>query len=79
MERLESLLLFLACSLVEEPDKVEVIAREEDSRVELELRVAPDDVGRVIGRHGRVVKAIRTVVRASSAKLGKRVSVEVKD
>lgn len=79
MERLESLLIFLARSLVEEPDKVEVNAREEDSRVELELRVAPDDVGRVIGRQGRVVKAIRTTVRASSAKLGKRVSVEVKD
>lgn len=79
MERLESLLLFLARSLVEEPDKVEVTAREEDSKVELELRVAPDDVGRVIGRQGRVVRAIRTVVRAASAKLGKRVSVEVKD
>jgi predicted RNA-binding protein YlqC (UPF0109 family) len=79
MERLESLLLLLARSLVEEPDKVEVTAREEDSRVELELRVAPDDVGRVIGRQGRVVKSLRTVVRASSAKLGKRVSLEVKD
>lgn len=79
MERLETLLLFLARSLVEKPDEVEVTAREEDARVELELRVAPDDVGRVIGRQGRVVKAIRTVVRASSAKLGKRVSVEVKD
>lgn len=79
MERLETLLLFLARSLVEKPDEVEVTAREEDSRVELELRVSPDDVGRVIGRQGRVVKAIRTVVRASSAKLGERVSVEVKD
>lgn len=79
MERLESLLLFLARSLVEEPDKVEVTAGEEDSRVELELRVAKEDVGRVIGRQGRGIKAIRTVLRASSAKLGKRVSVEVKD
>jgi predicted RNA-binding protein YlqC (UPF0109 family) len=79
MERLESLLLFLARSLVEEPDKVEVAASEEDSRVELELKVAPDDVGRVIGRQGRVVKSMRTVLRASAAKLGKRVSVEVKD
>lgn len=79
MERLEGLLLFLARSLVEEPDKVEVSASEEDSRVELELRVAPDDVGRVIGRQGRVVKSIRTVLRASAAKLDKRVSVEVKD
>lgn len=79
MERLESLLLFLARSLVDEPEEVEVSANEEDSQVELELRVAPDDVGRVIGRQGRVVKSIRTVMRASAAKLGKRVSVEVKD
>lgn len=79
MERLESLLLFLARSLVDEPDKVQVSAREEGSRVELELRVAPGDVGRVIGRHGRVIKAIRSLCRASATKLGKRVAVEVKE
>lgn len=79
MERLQNLLLFLARSLVDEPEKVEVHAREEDSRVELELQVADGDVGKVIGRQGRVIKSIRSVCRASAAKLGKRVSVEVKD
>jgi predicted RNA-binding protein YlqC (UPF0109 family) len=47
--------------------------------VDLELRVAPDDMGRVIGRQGRTIRAIRTVVKAASVKLGKRVTVEVPD
>ena len=77
MQQLEDLLLFLARSLVDEPDKVEVKGRETDSRVDLTLRVAPDDVGRVIGRGGRIVKAIRTVMKAASVKANRRVSVEV--
>jgi uncharacterized protein len=47
--------------------------------VDLELRVAPDDMGRVIGRQGRTIRAIRTVVKAASVKAGKRVTVEVPD
>ncbi len=79
MEQLENLLLVLARSLVDEPEKVEVSGSESDSRVDLELRVASDDMGRVIGRQGRTIRAIRTVVKASSVKLGKRVTVEVPD
>ena len=79
MRQLEDLLLFLARSLVDEPEKVEVEGRETDSRVNLTLRVAPDDVGKVIGRGGRIVKAIRTVMKAASAKANKRVNVEVAD
>ena len=79
MARLENLLLVLARSLVDEPGKVEVSGTESDSRVELELRVAPADMGRVIGRQGRTIRAIRTVVKAASVKAGKRVSVEVPD
>jgi predicted RNA-binding protein YlqC (UPF0109 family) len=79
MVQLENLLAVLARSLVDEPDEVEVSATEEDSRVDLELRVAPDDMGRVIGRQGRTIRAIRTVVKAASVKQGKRVSVEVPD
>jgi predicted RNA-binding protein YlqC (UPF0109 family) len=47
--------------------------------VDLELRVAPEDMGRVIGRQGRTIRAIRTVVKAASVKAGKRVTVEVPD
>ena len=79
MRQLEDLLLFLARSLVDEPEKVEVEGRETDSRVDLTLRVAPDDVGKVIGRGGRIVKAIRTVMKAASVKANKRVNVEVVD
>jgi uncharacterized protein len=79
LQQLEDLLLFLARSLVDEPDKVEVEGRETDSRVDLTLRVAPDDVGKVIGRGGRIVKAIRTVMKAASVKANKRVNVEVAD
>jgi uncharacterized protein len=73
------LLAVLARSLVDEPDQVEVSGTESDSRVDLELRVAPDDMGRVIGRQGRTIRAMRTVLKAASVKLGKRVSVEVPD
>ena len=79
MRQLENLLLFLARSLVDEPEKVEVEGRETESRVELNLRVAPGDVGKVIGRQGRIVKAIRTVMKAASVKANKRVNVEVAD
>ncbi|MBV9455630.1 MAG: KH domain-containing protein [Rubrobacter sp.] len=76
---MENLLLFLARSLVDEPDKVEVSGRETDSRVDLTLRVASKDMGKVIGRHGRIVKAIRAVMKAASVKVNKRVNVEVED
>jgi predicted RNA-binding protein YlqC (UPF0109 family) len=79
LRQLENLLLFLARQLVNEPDKVEVSGKETDSRVELTLRVAEGDVGKVIGRGGRIVKAIRTVMKAASVKAQKRVSVEVSD
>ena len=79
MRQLESLLLFLARSLVDEPEKVEVEGRETDSRVDLTLRVAQGDIGKVIGRGGRIVKAIRIVMKAASVKEGKRVNVEIAD
>ena len=79
MAQLENLLLVLARSLVDEPERVEVSGTESDSHVDLELRVAPDDMGRIIGRQGRTIRAIRSVVKAASVKLGKRVNVEVPD
>jgi uncharacterized protein len=79
VQQLENLLLFLARSLVDEPEKVEVTGRETDSRVELTLRVAQGDMGKVIGRNGRIVKAIRAVMKAASVKANKRVNVEVAD
>ena len=79
MDQLQNLVLILARSLVDDPESVEVSGTETDSRVDLELRVAPDDMGKIIGRQGRTIRAIRTVAKAASVKLGKRVSVEVPD
>jgi predicted RNA-binding protein YlqC (UPF0109 family) len=79
MEQLTDLLTLLARSLVDNPDEVEVTGEENGSRVHLELRVADDDMGKVIGRGGRTVKAIRTVVKAASVRMEKRVNVEVVD
>jgi predicted RNA-binding protein YlqC (UPF0109 family) len=79
VRQLENLLLFLARSLVDEPEEVEVEGRETDSRVDLTLRVAQGDMGKVIGRGGRIVKAIRIVMKAASVKEGKRVNVEIAD
>jgi uncharacterized protein len=79
VDRLQNLLVLLVRPIVDEPDRVEVEASESDTRVDLELRVAPDDIGKVIGRGGRTIRAIRTVVKAASVKVGKRVNVEVAD
>ncbi|MGI9082432.1 MAG: KH domain-containing protein [Thermoleophilaceae bacterium] len=77
---MEDLLAYLARALVDEPDQVEVDSFEEDDgTIVLELRVAPEDTGKVIGRGGRTVAAMRTVVRASSVKENRRVLVDVVD
>jgi hypothetical protein len=79
VDRLQNLLVLLVRPIVDEPDRVEVEASESDTRVDLDLRVAPEDIGKVIGRGGRTIRAIRTVVKAASVKVGKRVNVEVAD
>ena len=71
------LLAYLARELVDEPDRVLVETEERDGALVLHLHVGPDDVGKVIGRGGRIVRALRTVVRASSARDGRRVLVEI--
>lgn len=79
MQQLQDLVRFLTKSLVDEPDQVEISGTEDDSLVDLEIKVAQDDIGKVIGRQGRTIRAIRTVAKAASVKVGKRVNVEVQD
>ena len=74
---MRELVEFLARSLVDRPEAVEVRQVDRDDAVVLELRVDPADVGKVIGRRGRIVRAIRTVARAAGAREGRRVEVEV--
>jgi hypothetical protein len=68
---------FLAKRLVDEPDAVRVEEVEREGAVILQLHVAPDDVGKVIGRQGRIARALRTIVRASAARRDHRVLLEI--
>jgi uncharacterized protein len=76
---LAELLAYLARELVDDPDAVRVETEERDDALVLVLHVAPDDIGKVIGRQGRIARALRTLVRASSARDGRRVLVEIAD
>ena len=71
------LLAYLAKQLVDKPDEVRVTRAERDGTVVLQLRVAEDDVGKVIGKQGRVARALRTLVRASGVKSGERATLEI--
>lgn len=74
---MRELVLFLAQSLVDQPDQVQVTMTEGPEAVILELNVAPEDMGKVIGKQGRIAKAIRSVVKAATEKGGKPVFVEI--
>ena len=73
------LLAELARKLVDDPDAVRVDEVERDGALVLQLHVAKDDVGKVIGRQGRIARALRTIVRASAARSSYRVLVEIVD
>jgi predicted RNA-binding protein YlqC (UPF0109 family) len=68
---------FLVRSIVEQPDEVAIEEFEDDGELVLEVKVADEDLGRVIGREGRVAKAIRTIARAAGARDDRRVSVDI--
>jgi predicted RNA-binding protein YlqC (UPF0109 family) len=74
---MQGLVEFIAKSLVDDPSQVFVSEIEGESSVILELRVGPEDMGRIIGKSGRTVNAMRTLVRVLAAKQGKRVTLEV--
>jgi uncharacterized protein len=70
---------YIAKALVDEPDAVEVNLIEGEKSTILELKVGPDDIGKVIGKHGRIAKALRTLLSAASTGTGKRVVLEILD
>ena len=76
---MKDLLLYIARNLVDDPDSVSVTEVQGDQELTLELRVAPDDMGKVIGRQGRIAKEIRTVVRSYAQRTGVKVSVDIVD
>ena len=71
------LVKYIAQSLVEKPEAVDVREVETEDSIVIELRVDPEDMGKVIGKQGRIAKAIRTVVKAASVKAEKPVFVEI--
>ena len=74
---MKELLLTIAKGLVENPDAVEQDEPSEDGTIVFHLHVAPDDMGRVIGKQGRIAKAMRTVMRAAATRQDAKVSVEI--
>ncbi|MDD5938492.1 MAG: KH domain-containing protein [Clostridiales bacterium] len=76
---MKELLTYIAQNLVDHPDQVVVTQRERDGEIELELRVASEDMGKVIGRQGRIAKWIRVLMRSVGQRKGTRVSVEITD
>lgn len=74
---MKELVEVLARALVDNPEQIEINEIEGDKSIIIELKVAEDDMGKVIGKKGRIAKAIRTVVKASAAREGKRVVVEI--
>ncbi|MCC8100358.1 MAG: KH domain-containing protein [Clostridiales bacterium] len=74
---MKELLIYIAKNLVDNPEAVSVNEVDCDGEVVLELRVAPEDMGKVIGRQGRIAKEIRTVVRSYAQRNNTRVSVEI--
>ena len=76
---MKELVEVIAKSLVENPDEVVVTETEKDDAVVIELKVGPSDMGKVIGRQGRIAKEIRTVVRSYAQRTGVKVSVDIVD
>jgi len=76
---MKELLLYIAQNLVDNPDDVSVTESETESETVYELRVNPSDMGKVIGRQGRIAKEIRVLMRSVSQRQGKRISVDIVD
>ena len=78
MINLQETLLDIAKAIVDTPEEVKVTVTEDEKSMTLTLTVAPSDMGMVIGRHGKIAKAIRTVIKAASVNTGKKVNVDIR-
>ena len=76
---MKELLTYIVQNLVDNPDQISVTERKADGEIVYEVRVADGDMGKVIGRQGRIVKQIRILMRAVAQRKGKKVSVEIMD
>ncbi len=78
MVDLKKVLTDIAAAIVDKPEEISIVETEEDDTVTLVLTVAPDDMGKVIGRHGRIAKAIRLIMKVAANSVDKKVIVEIK-
>lgn len=78
MADLKQILSDITRAIVDNPDDIVISQTEEDDTVAMVLSVAPGDMGKVIGRHGRIAKSIRMVMKAAANNIGKKVTVEIK-
>ena len=76
---MKELLTYIVRNLVNDPDSIAITESAQGDEIVYELRVAPEDMGRVIGRHGRIAKEIRTLMKATGNHENKKVSVEILD
>ena len=74
---MKDLLYYIVANLVDCPDEIQIDEIENENETVLELRVAKDDMGKVIGRQGRIAKEIRTIIRSAANRADRRVSVEI--
>ena len=74
---MKALVEYLVRSLADHPDQVELAQHETDDSILLELRISPDDIGKIIGKNGNTINAIRTVLQAAASSQKKRVKLEV--
>ena len=78
MADLKAILTDIAKAIVDTPDEVTVLQNEDENSLTLVLSVAPDDMGMVIGKHGKIAKSIRSVIKAAAGNTGKKVNVEIR-
>ena len=74
---MKNLLQIIAQELVDYPDKVLVSEKEEEDKIILELKVAPEDMGKIIGKQGRIAKSIRTIIKAATGSSNKKVVIDI--
>ena len=76
---MKELLYMIATELVDHPEKISVSQKVVDNKIVLELKVAPEDMGKVIGKQGRIAKSIRTIIKATSSQESKNVVVDIRE
>lgn len=78
MADLKATLIDIAKAIVDNPDEVAVVQTEDEDSINLVLSVAPDDMGMVIGKHGKIAKAIRSLIKAAAGNVNKKINVEIR-